>query len=110
MADPNSKLAQDGRDLCRGLETATGLPTFYYLHRYWGRPKGEEDRLCPGCGGKWRTGAATGGKRLFWQFDFRCDPCRLVSHFGVSTDGGRHTRIGEFQGERAVVSRRVRQG
>ena len=34
----------------------------------------------------------------FWesQFDFKCDRCRLVSHLGDSTDGGRHTRIGEF--------------
>lgn len=96
MADPNSDLAEHGRELCREIETATGLPTFYYLTRYWGRPKGEDKRRCPGCGAEWRTNTQPEISGRFWHFDFKCDRCRLVSHFGVSTDGGRHVRIGEF--------------
>jgi predicted nucleic acid-binding Zn ribbon protein len=96
LASPDSELAQHGRDLCREIETATGVPTFYYLTRYWGRAKGEEHRLCPGCGAAWRAERPLELPGRFWQFDFKCDRCRLVSHLGVSTDGGRHTRIGEF--------------
>lgn len=95
LADPNSELSEDGRGLCREIETGTGIPTFYYLMRYWGRPKGEDKRVCPGCGGAWRT-SASADEKTFREFHFRCDSCRLVSHLGVSTDGGRHARIGEF--------------
>jgi predicted nucleic acid-binding Zn ribbon protein len=96
MADPESSLAEHGRDLCREIETATGVPTFYYLARYWGRAKGEDQRLCPGCGAPWRTERSRESPGRSWEFDFKCDRCRLVSHLAVSTDGGRHTRIGEF--------------
>jgi predicted nucleic acid-binding Zn ribbon protein len=100
LADPGSELAGDGRELCREIETATGIPTFYYLARYWGRPKAEDERLCPGCGGAWRTEHPRESQGRFWQFHFKCDGCRFVSHLGVSTDGGRHTRIGEFDEKR----------
>jgi predicted nucleic acid-binding Zn ribbon protein len=96
MADPTSELAAEGRDLCRDIERCTGVPTFYYLTRYWGKPKGEAERPCPGCGSTWKVEWPTLPKRRFWHFDFKCDRCRLVSHLGNSTDGGRHTRIGEF--------------
>ncbi len=96
LADPNSELSEHGRNLCRELEAATGVPTYYYLTRYWGRTKGEDNRLCPGCGGAWRVECLWESTRRFWQFDFKCDRCRLVSHMGVSTDGGRHSQIGEY--------------
>lgn len=99
LADPNSELAQEGRELCRELEAATGVPTFYYLMRYWGRLKGEDERPCPGCGTPWKTTRTAKTTWRFCEFDFRCDPCRLVSHVGVAKGGGRHarhTRIGEF--------------
>jgi len=54
LAVPDSELAQHGRDLCREIETATGVPTFYYLMRFWGRPKGENERPCPRCGSDWK--------------------------------------------------------
>jgi predicted nucleic acid-binding Zn ribbon protein len=98
MAEPNSELAQKGREQCRQIEAGTGLPTYYYLFRYWGRPKGEADRLCPGCGKAWKVEHPVGLKKPFHHFDFRCDPCRLVSHQGDSTDGGWRVRIGEFRG------------
>ncbi len=94
LADPNSKLSEKGRGLCREIEIGTGIPTFYYLMRFWGRPKGEDKRVCPGCGGAWRT-SVLGVEKNFPEFHFRCDSCRLVSHFGVRLSG-RHARIGEF--------------
>lgn len=96
LADPCSELSQQGRDLCRGLESVTKIPTFYYLMRYWSRTKREEERPCPGCGAQWKVARNLQKPSPFWDFDFRCERCRLVSHIGVSTDGGRHTRIGEF--------------
>jgi len=97
LADPNSELSQRGRDLCRRIEAGTKVPTYYYLQRYWGRPKGEEDRRCPGCGNGWKVERPKELPKRFHQFDFGCENCRLVSHLGVSTDGGRRVRIGEFQ-------------
>lgn len=95
LADPRSVLAEDGRRLCGEIESGTGIPVFYYLMRYWGRSRGEEGRVCPGCGNDWRT-SEPGSGRKFHQFHFKCEACRLVSHLGKSTDGGRHARIGEF--------------
>ncbi len=100
LADPHSELAQHGRDLCREIEAGTGVPTFYYLTRYWGRFRGEEQRLCPACGAAWRTERPKESSKRFWQFDFKCDSCRLISHVGVCIDGGRHPRIGEFNPKR----------
>jgi hypothetical protein len=70
------------------------------LTRYWGRPKGEDQRLCPGCRNPWRAERLQESPGRFWQSDFQCDRCRLVSHVAVSTDGGRHARIGEFDEKR----------
>ena len=101
LAAPASELSQHGRDLCRTIERATGIPTFYYLMRYWGRPEGEDTRKCPGCGRRWRTQYLASEDLPFWHFHFRCDRCRLLSHLGVSTDGGRHTRIGDYHDAKA---------
>ena len=49
LAEPCSALAREGRALAASVEQATGVPTYYYLLRYWGRPS-EHDRPCPGCG------------------------------------------------------------
>ena len=53
--------------------------------------------VCPGCGRPWRTKWPGSDQLPFWCFHFQCERCRLVSHLGVSTDGGRHARIGEYQ-------------
>lgn len=103
LVDPESDLAADGRELCREIEATTGVPTYYYLMRYWGRSKGEDRRPCPGCGEEWGARRITEPREEFWHFDFKCDACRLVSHLGVSTDGGRHTRIGEFARKRKSI-------
>jgi predicted nucleic acid-binding Zn ribbon protein len=71
----DSSLNREGRDLCRDLEEATGVPVFYYLHKSRGRSlAAEEARRCPSCGSEWRLAA-----QLHKLFDFRCDACRLLS-------------------------------
>jgi predicted nucleic acid-binding Zn ribbon protein len=94
LADPRSNLSEKGRGLCQEIENATGVPTFYYLMRYWGKAKGEDERVCSGCGEFWRT-SVWEHERTFREFHFKCESCRLVSHLGTSPDG-RHARIGEF--------------
>lgn len=93
LADSSSELSEEGRNLCREIEVATGIPTFYYLLRYWARPKGENERLCPGCGIAWKTSEPELWGE-FHQFHFKCDACRLVSHLGKDSNG-RRARIGE---------------
>lgn len=107
LVDPASELSEEGRSICREIEKATGVATYYYQARYWARRKDEERRRCPGCGGAWTTGLEPTTPKKFWQFEFRCNPCRLVAHPGVSTDGGRHTRIGEFKPRNKTVPPRA---
>jgi predicted nucleic acid-binding Zn ribbon protein len=95
-ADPRSRLSVMGRELCREVEAATDKRTFYYLQRYWGRKIGEQDRLCPMCGHRWRTAKKELEKDPFWKFPFRCVRCRLVSHCAVSYEDERHAAIGEY--------------
>jgi len=97
LAVPGSVVAEEGRELCREIEAATSIPTYYYLMRYWGRREGEETRVCPSCGGTWRNENADTGTRGIDWFDFRCDACRLVSHIASSYDDERHARIGEYR-------------
>ncbi|MCO6510379.1 MAG: DUF2310 family Zn-ribbon-containing protein [Aridibacter famidurans] len=97
LADPSSDLSERGRTLCAEIERATKIPTFYFLMRYWGRNKGEAVRLCPGCGGEWHLSDTDVDERPFWDFHFRCERCRLVSHCAVSYEDERHARIGEFK-------------
>ena len=94
LVDPRSELSDDGRRLCREIENVTGIPTYYYLIRYWGRSMGEDERNCSGCGEGWKASEPEYGEK-FHQFHFKCESCRLVSHVGKATDG-RHARIGEF--------------
>jgi predicted nucleic acid-binding Zn ribbon protein len=95
LAEVGSELSESGRSLCRTLEDATGQPSYYYLMRYWGREEGEDARRCPSCGGAWATPAPDDGKGLAW-FDFRCKPCRLVSHLAVSFESRAKAAIGEW--------------
>jgi predicted nucleic acid-binding Zn ribbon protein len=94
LVEPGSGLSERGRAICRDIEAATKKPTFYYLSRYYGREEGEAERLCPGCGEPWATGVQ---HTRFFDFEFRCEPCRLVSHQGVDTSDMRHARIGEWR-------------
>ena len=102
MASPHSELSQQGREICAKVESVTGLPTYYFLMRYWGRRMGEEKRKCPGCGGSWRHRHTTEDDKRFWQFPFQCDKCRLVSHLADSYDDERHAVIGEWKKKRTT--------
>ncbi len=99
MAEADSALSREGRALARRLEEVTGLPTFYALHRHWGRwpPEREEQRPCPACGAGWRAQGADETRGL-GAFPFRCEPCRLISYDASDFDG-RRARIGEWRGK-----------
>jgi len=80
MGHFDSSLSRRGRAICRRIEEALGLPTFYYLHRYRGRSlKAERERLCPSCHSEWRL-----EEREHEKFDFRCEKCRLLSNIALS--------------------------
>jgi predicted nucleic acid-binding Zn ribbon protein len=98
LALPDSELSERGRDVCRKVESTTGVPTYYFLMRYWGRKDGEDLRPCPGCGRPWRLEEPAGQSEKFCDFTFRCEKCRLVSHKADSYDDPRHASIGEWQG------------
>ena len=98
LATPTSELATDGREICAYIEKVTGIPTYYYLMRYWGRRNGEEYRKCPGCGQNWtQIHDQKQEKPPFYFFDFLCEPCRLVSHISSTCDDERHAVIGEWR-------------
>ncbi|MHC4624543.1 MAG: DUF2310 family Zn-ribbon-containing protein [Planctomycetota bacterium] len=97
LAQPNSELSSEGRQICLNVERATGVPTFYYLFRYWARKNERESRLCPGCGRKWRVGGIRQSLNRFWDFPFQCKKCRLVSHDACADEDARHARIGEYR-------------
>jgi predicted nucleic acid-binding Zn ribbon protein len=76
MSQVDSSLSQRGREICGKIEAGTGLPVFYYLHRYRGKSKRfERERRCPGCGEPWLL-----EEPLHELFDFQCSPCRLLSN------------------------------
>ena len=109
MADPASSLCQIGRGLCTLIEEHTEIPTFFYLYKYWGYPD-QREWVCPSCGGPFQVagresvvGHFSGEiaePPSFWDFPFRCLPCRLVSQTPVDVDG-RRAHIGTFPGSRS---------
>ncbi len=93
LVNPQSELCKEGREYCHEIESATGIPTYFYLMRYYSYKKNEEKRLCPGCGKKWALKIPFGPSRR--PFEFRCQKCRLVSYSGVE-DNDRYAKLGEF--------------
>jgi predicted nucleic acid-binding Zn ribbon protein len=80
MRDPNSALSKQGRAICADIESRTGVPTLYYLYQPRARSYRDEiNRKCPGCGSDWKLAV-----RQHELFDFRCDPCRLLSNIAFS--------------------------
>ena len=80
MSQHNSSLSQRGREICRRIMEVTGVPTYYYLHRYRGRSlKSERNRKCPSCAGGWLL-----EQQLHEKFDFKCDQCCLLSNIALS--------------------------
>lgn len=96
LACPGSQLSLKGREICRRMEAATGLPTYYFLMRHWGRREGDEDRPCPGCGGQWRRTTPASQAEAPWPAVFQCAKCRLVSQVANSRNDERHASIGEW--------------
>lgn len=82
MSDPNSQLSKQGIDICKKIKTATGIPTYYYLHNYRHiSQQKDKSRLCPSCNGKWIL-----KERLLDFYDFKCDKCKLLSTFSPVTN------------------------
>jgi predicted nucleic acid-binding Zn ribbon protein len=76
----DSQLSRLGIEVCKDIARLTGVPTYYYLHRYRGRSaKSERARRCPGCGGGWLL-----AKPHHRMFDFKCDACQLLSNMARS--------------------------
>lgn len=98
LADPQSEHSSSGRKFCGIIEKATGVPTYYYLDRYFGRKEdAEKKRLCPCCAKPWfreREPNAPNEPKWFHEFDFLCETCRLVSRLGVEINN-RYAKIGE---------------
>jgi predicted nucleic acid-binding Zn ribbon protein len=100
LADPSSELSQQGRQICISIEKTTGVATYYFLMRYWGRRSGEDKRACPSCGRAWRSNHPIDHPGGWWQFAFQCHSCRLVSHVADSDEDERHAVIGEYKKQR----------
>ncbi|HEY3493654.1 MAG TPA: DUF2310 family Zn-ribbon-containing protein [Polyangiaceae bacterium] len=74
LGEHDSSLARNGRALCAELEFASGTAVYYYLHKMRSRGRASElERRCPACDAPWLL------ERPLHGFDFRCEPCRLVS-------------------------------
>jgi predicted nucleic acid-binding Zn ribbon protein len=96
LASPHSGLATEGRNYAGRIEAATGIPTYYYLTRYYGRGDAERDRTCPSCNGEWLLQENLSPPKTFWRFPFRCPHCRLVSHIADAAYDDEFATIGEF--------------
>jgi predicted nucleic acid-binding Zn ribbon protein len=84
LIDPDSQLSREGRAICAEIEKVTGVPTYYYLMRYYAPSLDADDRPCPGCGEPWRVLQPQGS--AFHHWPFRCERCRLVSTVGTDID------------------------
>jgi predicted nucleic acid-binding Zn ribbon protein len=99
LADPESELSKQGRELCLAIEKTTGIPTYYYLKRFFGRKFEEEiQRKCPCCSNSWAVEQPTqeiSEPKRFCHFYFQCQPCRLVSYPANGKINLRYAKIGE---------------
>jgi predicted nucleic acid-binding Zn ribbon protein len=68
MNKANSELAKEGRDICKGFETATKIPFYYHLYFKKAAPK-----LCPGCSSDWKL------REPNILIGYKCEACRLVA-------------------------------
>ncbi len=65
----------EGRELCTLVEELTDVPTYYYLFRHNARSiESELRRRCPIGDEQWLLDKPDG------LYDFRCNPCRLLSN------------------------------
>jgi len=93
LATLESDCTKRGRTLCLAIEKATGIPTYYYLKRIYGREYAEEkNRRCPSCGKPWFV--KNSEKNASWKIDFVCKKCRLMSSIAETVEL-RYAKIGE---------------
>jgi len=107
LAEPDSECSKNGRECCLAIEKATGIPTYYYLRRFFGREYAEEkERRCPGCGKSWfvKRPEKEIKDKPFWKFDFQCKKCRLVSNCAIDLSI-RYAKIGEPRKEKKSTKR-----
>jgi len=71
-----SDLYRRGREITKRISFLTKKPVYYYLYRVGGDDKESElKRRCPSCDGEWKL-----PEPWFGLFDFRCEPCGIVSN------------------------------
>lgn len=75
LAQLDGELVLRARELAASVEAAVGRPTYHDLHAYYVPPRPEQ---CPSCDARWVVAEVAPGAGL-GGFDYRCDPCRLVS-------------------------------
>ena len=93
LAALESDCTNRGRELCLAIEKATGIPTYYYLKRIYGREYTEEkNRRCPGCEKTWFVKHPE--NKVSWSCGFLCKKCRLVSDVAEEVNL-RYAKIGE---------------
>lgn len=80
LANYRSEINSKGLRIRKTVELASGIPTYYFLLRSPGYSKNETWRNCPKCGGDWCS--HTKDSSDHWNFEFRCDVCRLVASQG----------------------------
>ena len=70
----DSQLSKIGLDICKQIEKATDIPTYYYLFHARGLwHTNNTPAECPSCGKNWRLSCV----ETF--IDYKCDQCRLVA-------------------------------
>ena len=99
IADAKSSLSRTGLKICKEIESATGVKTYYYLHRYAGKPDEGKDynRPCPLCQNEWliiEKGSINPLKQDRLDFSFKCEQCNLVSHHPQCDDDPRLASVG----------------
>ncbi len=76
IANIQSDLSRRGLDNDKRIRYLTQKPVYYYLYRVGGKDKASElERKCPSCNGDWKL-----NEPWFGLFDFKCEPCGLVSN------------------------------
>lgn len=76
ISSTQSDLYRRGKDITKRISFLTKKPVYYYLYRVGGVDKASElERKCPSCNSDWKL-----DEPWFGLFDFRCEPCGLVSN------------------------------
>jgi len=93
LIEPNSLLSREGREISAEVENATGVPTYYFLMRYYAPSQGLDDRPCPSCGKPWHIPQPQDAPFHHWPFC--CEHCRLVSTVGADINK-RLAKLGQW--------------